>query len=252
MRRLLPLVSALLLLALLAACGQSPTGNTQQGARVDTIHLLDPDFPVLAAGMVVVDSDYVAPPAPLAAPTELPNGYYFGATAGFGAGEPFTVPFIAAADLPAETLSPGIGFLTAFDTACVTTSSNAAARVSEVEWALITIPAIGGLGPFGAALGITSTQEINLGGSASDYFGVPFITWIYATAATDIATPTGGCALTSPAIAVEVDLQLKSGWNQVAFIPHADETNPSDIGRVTLENSSETDLDVTFLPSPVI
>lgn len=244
MKRIVPGISSLLFLTLLAACTQGPAPTPQpDGAAVSGVHYIDGSDPVFALALAMVDTDWVPPPTPLSV-TPVGRGGYIGPVTAYTAGEELVVAYPAAADVPAETLSPPTSFVTVLDQPCTTNATNATARVSELEWFFYSTPGIAGFGVAGLSPALVSDTSLAGMTSESDIFDRPLIAWVYASANTNVSTATAGCMVGT--LPVHVDLTLEQGWNQLEFVVHSDPADPTNASHLSLENSDLEELHLTF------
>ena len=150
-------------------------------------------------------------------------------------------------DLPSTVLAPASDliqhvFIT-FDEPCVLTASNATTTLTSVSFidltsGLFTVPGMTMLTAGGAALSLATPTEIDPDDENLDVTDIIYLTWAYADAAVDVATPSGTCVEnTGPdTVALVVDVTLEAGWNQLAWSFAVEPDGSGEILTITLTN----------------
>lgn len=239
-------VTAITLTLALAACG-APAQPGGQGLRTVQATVAPHDEPVLGASLVLLDGAVVTT-ADLA---ESFDGVWLGAAAGLGAGGAVSIGLPAGADLPPSLLYPAADLLDPnwIDLDCALEVSTPASVTPVVLLDFMSFPGVTALTANGAAFTIVTAQPYDLEDD-SDIDEAAFVTFTHSTAATSVATPTGGCSVEG--VAVSVDVALVAGWNQLAWsvIVERDPVTLEIIGleSVHLGNDATSPIHVAVLP----
>jgi len=148
------------------------------------------------------------------------------------------------ADIPSEALGPADGFVwlpVTPSTLCPTTASVPSARVSWTMFGIFeSYPMLAVMTTNGFAQNLSTDKKVNFSLSEDQFFDMRFVNWLYADADVDVKTAPGGCANgTDPT--VFVDLELKKGWNQVAWSLEEDPATPGILKSMTLGNGADID-----------
>lgn len=213
-----PLVAVALAAVLaLAACSGAPTPPAPTSASGT---VAPTTATVLGVGLYVADADFFGGSAAVAPRgfVEAVPGLHFGTLGPVDDGA-FTLPIPDGADLPASTLVPAEQFL--YNVApipdCTVVASDPTARVSAHAFQGYPVP-----GAYVVTFEDGARQAL-VADAAIDFdlpmeaalAGRSIVTWLYADAPVALALEGAGC--TSGSIAYEVDLELRLGWNQVAW-----------------------------------
>ena len=159
----------------------------------------------------------------------------------------FQVQLPDGVDLPSDVMAPASDLIERifvdFDEPCVPMTSNATTTVTSVAFIelsteLFTVPGLTMLTASGAALSVATPVEIDLDDEDIDIIDVTYLTWAYADAAVDVATPSGGCVESNglDTVALVIDVSLEAGWNQLGWRFAVEPDGPGELLTITLTN----------------
>ncbi len=183
--------------------------------------------------MVILDASGVVSPSP---------GIYVGPASPVDADATAHLVLPDPHDLPEEVLGTATSFVQVISSGpvvCPTTASVPSATVSKVLFSNgMSSPMVFILTGDGLTTSYTGDKKVDFTASEEQLFHMRFVTWLYADNDVDVKTAPGGCVNgTDPTVVV--DLNLRKGWNQVAWTMQ--EGGPSDPVTITLGNGADID-----------
>ncbi len=239
-------------ISILAACSSpaAPIGPATVKATVSA----EPGSSVaIAAALVMYDMSVMSTMASSVIP--LMPGIYLGPASPVDADGTVHLILPDPADLPSEVLGTADSFVwipSSPPGVCPTTASLPSAKVSTTVFGEGTsVPMVAVITGDGVVVSYSSDKEFDFAGTEEQLFHMKSVSWLYADNDVDTKTATGGCTYGTDTTVV-VDLNLRKGWNQVAWTVQQ-EGGPTGPLTMTLSNGANIDpiyISYSAVPEP--
>lgn len=196
----------------------------EDGAVLATLNLPVAAPPVLAAGLLLADNS----PAPVAV-IELFPGLWSGPVSPVGADGTVMVQLPPAGDLPESVMAPAGEFLINIEgmTDCTLVATVPSTQVTYAAIDFLVIPGVvlyTASSPYPAMM-TNIPVSFDAPPSQDVLEALEIITFVYADAATSISSSGTDCFDPSTSQTLTVDIDLDTGWNQLAWRFTFDETD---------------------------
>ncbi len=240
--RLVPALTLVLTLGLLLAACSQPTEQEPQPETVDLMVNELPGSPVLL-GATFVMVDFSASPLSAASVIEVEPGAFVGPLAGLNDDGTVSGILPEEDDVPTSTLINAADFLYGYGPGptCSFVASDAAARVSQTTFELVSFPGFFAMTVGGLAPAAVTTAPIIDPSDLDELYGHTYVTWVFADRPVTIVTEPALCDIEGD-FELGVDLSLQQGWNQVAWTIGQDDPLSSDATGLYLADSDHEGL----------
>ncbi|MBX3143649.1 MAG: hypothetical protein KF813_07835 [Trueperaceae bacterium] len=240
----LRILTLALVLTLLAACSQEPSGPRQHEEPGTVFGHAGAPTPPLAMALLLVDPEDAFISLSPESLIEVVEGVYVGEVSAIGTDGEVTLRFPDAADIPSTLLRPAESLAytaSSFGFTCNLEASDPTARVTAIGVeSLIFYAGVVFFTVEGAAPGIVLADDSPFPPpSPSAAASMRFQTWTYANKPVSIVSDPEFCGDPTDPPTLKVDVDLTEGWNRLewAYIFDGD-----DLAAMEIRNSTATEL----------
>lgn len=207
-------------------------------------------IPLSGAALSLLSAQTAPPPVARAAVTELEWPFFVGPLSPIADDGVMIVKFPASSDLTADVLTTADKLYWQIDDMvdCSLTASSPSVAVTPVAFEFISVPGVMLFTFEGALPAVVSNFPIDLitPPTAEQLADLVLYTWVYAAGDVSVVSTGAGCDFGSSAL--EIDVDLSQGWNQLEWQLDVDEVT-TDITGLHLVNSDGTDIYVAVMGS---